>query len=530
MLIPFKKESLISIPEKSGVYFFYNIERELVYIGKAVNLRKRLASYFKSNYSHGILFPESIEYIEYFITKNEKEAYFLERDFIKNKTPKYNIKLKDDKNFLLLKVKINEEFPYIMTARRKTDSDSLYFGPYVPASYAYKILRIIGKAFKIRTCKEKIGKRKRPCLDYFLGLCSAPCVGKISKEEYEKSVKNAINFLNGKIEYILENLKEKMKKASDSLEFEKAAEIRDLIFAIKNIEKKTYKNTEIRENYDIWGYRREYNSALFSLLRADKNGNIKEKKEFYLKNVFISDEELLLSILSEFYFKESIPKRLIIVSKLSNDIKKNLISFLSSKSGKKIKISEGRGTQFKQIIENLNENIEIKFKEFEKEDALKEMKKELKLKRYPEVIEAYDISHLSGTNIVGSKVSFYRGEPAQKGYRRYFISKSEKANDPQNIYRIIKRRLSSKRDKKVPDLLLIDGGIAQLNAAKRAMEEIGIDIDIISISKGKKDTLHLLTGRRIQEKNTRWFKILKFARNEAHRFAIKYQRMKRKDY
>ncbi len=527
MLIPFKEESLVSIPEKSGIYFLYNIEKELVYIGKALNLRKRLSSYFKSDYSHGILFPESIEYVEYLIAKNEKEAYFLERDFIKSKAPKYNIRLKDDKNFLLLRIKINEEFPYIRTARRKTDSDSLYFGPYIPASYAYKILRIIGKVFKIRTCKEKIGRRKRPCLDYFLGLCSAPCVGKISKEDYEKSVKNAINFLNGKIEIYIENLKEDMKEASNSLEFEKAAEIRDLIFAIESIEKKTYKNTEIRENYDIWGYKRDNNSALFFLLRADKNGNIKEKKEFYLRDVFISDKELLFSVLSDFYFKESIPERLIIASKFSKEIKKNLTPFLSSKSGKEIKITEGKGGKFSQIMESLNENIEIKFKEFEKEDALKEMKKELKLKRYPEIIEAYDISHLSGTNIVGSKVSFYRGEPDKKGYRRYFISKSEKANDPENIYRIVKRRLSSKRDKRLPDLLLIDGGIAQLNAAKRAMEETGVNIEVISISKEKKDTIHLLTGKNIKEKNAKWFKILKFARDEAHRFAIKYQKMKR---
>ncbi len=528
MLLPFKSENIKVVPEKSGVYLLYNKEKELVYIGKALNLKKRLLSYFKKGYSHGILFPESIDYFEYLVTKNEKEAFFVERDFIKSKSPKYNIKLKDDKNFLLLRIKVDEDFPYITTSRRKTDSASLYFGPFVPASFAYKILKTIGKIFKIRTCKEKMGKRKRPCLDYFLNLCSAPCVGKISKEDYRDSVNKAIDFLRGNIDYYTENLKKEMEKASKNLEFEKAAEIRDKVFAIETIKKITYKDSRIKKNYDIWGYKREKKQSLFLVLRTSENASLKEKREFFLNNVYIEDEELVFSVISEFYFKEKIPETLILNFNYTDDFKNNLLSFLNSRSGKKLKILKGRSKQFSPILKNIRENLEIKFNEYSKNNALKRMRVLLKLKNYPERIEAYDISHLSGTNIVGAKVLFFRGEPEKSGYRRYFISEKAKPDDPKNIYVLVKRRFSSKRDRERPDLLLIDGGINQLNMAKKALRELNIDIDIISISKGEKDIVHLDERAKIKDDGSNWFKILKKARDEAHRFAINYQRYKRK--
>ncbi len=528
MLLPFKSENIRIVPEKSGVYLLYNKDKELVYIGKALNLKKRLSSYFKKGYSHGILFPESIYFFEYLITKNEKEAFFLERDFIKSKSPKYNIKLKDDKNFLLLRIKVDDDFPYITTSRRKTDSDSLYFGPFVPASFAYKILKTIGKIFKIRTCKEKMGKRKRPCLDYFIGLCSAPCVGKISKEDYRKSVDEAIDFLKGNIDYYIESLRGEMEEASKNLEFEKAAEIRDKVFAIETIKKITYKDSNIEKEYDIWGYKRERDKALFLMLRTSKYANLKEKREFFLKNVYIEDEELVFSVISEFYFKEKIPENLILNFDYTEDFKKYLLSFLNSKSAKKLKILKRRDKQFSPILKNIKENLEIKFNEYTKNDALKEMQEVLRLNNYPERIEAYDISHLSGTNIVGAKVLFFRGEPEKSGYRRYFISKKAKPDDPENIYSIVKRRFSSKRDREKPNLLLIDGGITQLNAAKRAINELNVMVDIISISKGEKDTVHIDESSKIVDDGSLWFKILKQARDEAHRFAVKYQRFKRK--
>ena len=528
MLLPFNLEEIKNTPERSGVYLLYNSKKELAYIGKAVNLRKRLSSYFKKGYSHGILFPESIDFFEYFITENEKEAFFLERDLIKSKNPKYNIKLKDDKNFLFLKIKTEEEFPYITTVRRKNDKSSVYFGPFVPSSYAYRILKTVGKIFKIRTCKEKIGKRKRPCLDYFIGLCSAPCVGKISKEDYREDVKKAMDFLNGNIESFKEDLRKEMKVASEKMEFEKAAEIRDKIFAIETIKKITYKNANIKKDYDVWGFKREETNALFLILRTSGGANLKEKKEFFFKNIYLTDEELVISVLSDFYYKNEISENILLNFNFYEEFKKRLKSLLSLKTNKKIKIIEGKSKEFLPLLKDIRENLEIKFSEYTKNDALKEMQARLKLKNYPERIEAYDISHLSGTNIVGAKVLFFRGEPDKRGYRRYFISKKSKPDDPENIYKIVKKRFDSKRDRVFPDLLLIDGGVAQLNAAKKALKELNINIDTVSISKGEKDSIHLDNKTKIKDDGSNWFNVLKYARDEAHRFVIKYQRYLRK--
>ncbi len=527
MLYIFNIDNVKHSPEKSGVYLLYNSKRELIYIGKALNLRNRLISYIQGKSSQGIFFPENVEYFEFIVTTNEKEAFLLERDLIKSKKPKYNIKLRDDKNFFYLRIKFDEDFPFMDLQRQKRGKGNIYFGPFIPASYAFKILKILGKVFKIRTCKERMGKRTKPCLDYFIGLCSAPCVNYISKEEYGKNVDKAIKVLKGDKKEIIEVLKRKMEKFSENLEFEKAADLRDTIFAIESIKDAKYKTLKLKNEMDVWGIEKESNSVLLFLLRFNSEGEINEKKEYFYYGIKISFSDFLLSFFSEFYSEYNPPKLVIINKPDEPEFLSTLSRFLSLFKGEKIRVIKGKSKKYKDIMENIANNSKIKLKEYISFKALNEIKKITGIDTIPEKIEGIDISHLSGEDIVASKVTFFNGEPEKQLYRRYYIKGKEKPNDPKNIYKIVKRRLLKIEKDRIPDLLLIDGGKAQLNYAKKAAEELNIEINIVSISKGEKDTLHFTNGKKYEEDGSDGFFLLKRIRDESHRFALKYQRKRR---
>jgi excinuclease ABC subunit C len=527
MLYIFNERDVKHSPEKSGVYLLYNSIKEVIYIGKSLNIKKRLLSYIKGKSSQGIFFPEFVSYFEYIITSNEKEAFLLERDLIKSKKPKYNIKLRDDKNFFYLRIKKDEIFPYMDLQRQKRGKGSIYFGPFIPSSYAFRLLKIIGKVFKIRTCKENFGKRKKPCLDYFMGLCSAPCVNYIDNKSYMKNIENAIDLLNGKGDKIVEKIEKQMKTAADNLEYEKAAELRDTIFAIKSIKDSRYKTMKFNSNMDVWGIQTNKNSTLFFLIRFNENGEIKEKKEYFYHSRKIPFSEFLLSFFSEFYTKYTPPKLIIISDMEDISLRKSISVFLSSLKGEKVKVIKGKVNKYKEIIDNIKLNSILKLKEHMNDKALNEIKNIIKLNTLPDKIECIDISHLSGEDIVASRITFLKGEPEKSLYRRYYIKNRDKPNDPENIYNIVKRRLTKTEKDRLPDILLIDGGKAQLNYAKKAANEMNININIISISKGEKDTLHFIDGKTYKEDDSAGFLLLKRIRDEAHRFAIKYQRKRR---
>jgi len=527
MIFKFSKKTVEQIPQQAGVYIFYNENKQVVYIGKALNLKKRLSSYLTIKSSQGIFLPEKVEFFEYIISQNEKDAFLTERDLIRSKKPKYNIKLKDDKSYLYLRIKTDTKFPFIDLKRTKENPKDIYFGPFVPTSYAYKLLRLIEKAFKIRTCRGKLKKRKRPCLNYFIEHCSAPCVNYINEKDYNNRVKDAINFLKTEDTDYIDKLKTKMKKSADKLDFEKSAEIRDTIFALESIKRSTYRRYYFKNDIDAWSIKKSNNSYLFFMVRVQINGEIGDKKEFFYKNIKISEYDFFYSFFTEFYSQYSPPKKIIIPYPLESDLRKSLSKFLSSFYEKKTKIYKGKSNKFNDLIKNVNENAEIKLKEYLRNNSLKQIKKIASLTKIPERIEGVDISHFAGKNIVGSKVSFFRGEPEKNLYRRYFIKKSDLPDDVKNIYKIIKRRFSGTDKNIIPDLLLIDGGKQQLNSAKKAIETIGLEIKIISISKGKQDKLHFLDNTVYFDDESPGFNLLKKVRDEAHRFAIKYQRRKR---
>ncbi len=527
MLYVFDERDVKHSPEKSGVYLLYNSEKEVIYIGKSLNIKKRLLSYIKGKSSQGIFFPELVSFFEYIITCNEKEAFLLERDLIKSKKPKYNIKLRDDKNFFYLRINIGEKFPRMDLQRQKRGKENIYFGPFIPSSYAFRLLKIIGKVFKIRTCKKNFIKREKPCLDYFLGLCSAPCVNYISEKDYKKNLNDAIALLRGDSKKIINKLEEQMKNASESLEYEKAAEIRDTIYAIESIKDSRYKTMKFDSNMDVWGIQSHEDSTLLFLIRFNTKGEIKEKKEYFYHKRELPFPEFSLSFFSEFYMKYTLPELIIINDISDKSLLKSLSVFLSSLKGKRVRVIKGKVKKYKEIIDNVKLNTVLKLKEYLNDKALNEIKVITGLEIIPDKIECIDISHLSGEDIVASRITFLKGEPEKSLYRRYYIKNRDKPNDPENIYRIVKRRLAKTEKDRIPDILLIDGGKAQLNYAKRAADEMNVNINIISISKGEKDTLHFINGGTYREDNSSGFFLLKKIRDEAHRFAVKYQRRRR---
>jgi len=540
------KKELPLIPKLPGVYRMLNSKNEILYVGKARNLPNRLKSYIaeKNHIIRTERMLSQTKKIEITTTSNESEALLLEANLIKKYKPKFNILLRDDKSFPFIFIGNKDKWPQIKRHRGKKTKEGFYFGPFASAGSANWTIKMIQKIFHLRVCDDTVFKnRERPCILYQIKRCSGPCVGYIEKEEYKRSVDDAIEFVSGKSRRIQKNLSNQMEKASEDLDFEKAVILRDRIKALNIIQSSQKINeANLVEADVIAGYKESGKTCIqVFFYRSKQNwGN----QAFFPKHD--PDEKLgniLNSFVSQFYENKSVPSSII----LSDEIKeKNLIEkTLTKKEGKQINISVAKkGSKLKvinQSIKNAKDSLNRKLYESQNNKELFEsVAKKFNLETNISLIEVYDNSHIQGTNSVGALIAFGDEGFIKKRYRKFNINKKGNEQDDYGMLReVLNRRFKRAIQEKdnflsFPDLVLIDGGKGQYSTARDAMNELGLhDIPVIAIAKGKYrnsgNETFFHNGKEYKfEKNDPTLFFLQRIRDESHRFAISAHRSKRK--
>ena len=544
------RETFKILPLKPGIYIFRDSGSNVLYVGKASKLRSRVKSYFSDHHGRSPWISKMIKdiaEISYIVTFDEVEALVLENNFIKEYKPLYNIQLRDGKSFPYLKFTTSEEFPRLMIVRRVLDDNNLYFGPFPSTSNLRRTVKFLQKTFYIRSCIGGIeDKTSERCIYFQMKSCFGPCDGLQTKTQYDICVKNTIDFLKGKDRELINRLRIEMEVCSEEMRFENAARIRDNLKSIEYVlqnQKVLYsKNCD----QDIIGFDTKSNHASFRIffvrggrLLGDRNISFKVKDE-------ISNKELISSFVKQYYNMQTLIPEEILLSNSPDDLCV-LTKWLSIKKGKKVKIQiPKKGTKYKLLkMACLNALEEIESKENEElllGNALREIQLKLKLDKYPERIEAFDISNLQGNSLVGASISFKNGLPFHEDYRRYKIRYPiKKPDDYLSIKEIVYRRLKrlKSEEKSMPNLLLIDGGKGQLNSALEVLKKLNLDsfISVCSISKGRssgneadRDVIYIpeeKTPIKFDEDSAEKHLIQRI-RDEVHRFAITYHRKERK--
>lgn len=521
-------QELKKLPENPGVYIMKDADGKIIYVGKAINLKKRVKQYFQKSASHSQkvkAMVKNIAFFEYVITDNELEALILECSLIKQNRPKYNILLKDDKTYPYIKINLSEEFPTIETVHRHTKDKGKYFGPYSNATALKNTMDLIYKLWPIRRCRKKLKKNKRPCLNFFINQCKAPCCNLIDEKEYGEMILQIIKFLEGDSRNIIRNLKSEMKSCAQKLEFEKAIDLRNKIFAVENINERQKIEDGSAINRDVIGFSRIKNNALIKMFFM-RDGRIVGQSHFFLTGVeFRVRNEILSEFIKQFYSEQNFIPKEIIVSDVAD---KNILEeFLSKLASKNIKIvCPQKGDKYKLLClasKNANmllsQNKNNSANDFEK--SFDGLKKILSLNNLNK-LEAYDISNTQGTNSVGAMISILRNGFDKENYRRYKIKNVFGPDDYKSMQEIIERRM--KYNPK-PDLLLIDGGQGHVHCVKEILDEIGIKIPVCGMVKDNNHRTRAIfyNGQEIDLPR----EILNFItkiQDEIHRFAISYHK------
>jgi excinuclease ABC subunit C len=528
------KAKIATFPKKPGIYFFKDKNHDVIYIGKARSLRDRVKSYFALNTDTKVnnLLNETGD-IEYILTGSEKEAVFLENNFIQQYQPKFNLRLKDDKSFPYLKLSLHDRFPGIYLTRRVETDGAKYFGPFSPAHQARQTIHVISKFFGIRTCAEKIpGTRKRPCLEYDLKLCSAPCTGFISEQDYKESIDNARLFLEGKVEKLRNISRKKMLKAAEREEFEQAAQWRDLIHTLEHIKEKPKMISVGLDDKDIIGFARQNEKTALYVFLMRKGKVIESESVLQKKTGNISQEESLSLHIKGFYRRRKNWPEKILTPFLPHD-KQKLQLEISHLAKKKVQLLVPRQGKNRKLVELADRNAEIVLQEINIAlFPLEEAKKVLNLENIPCRIEGFDVSNTGGQESVGAVVVFENGCPRKKEYRKYRIRTVQGPDDVASLEEIIRRRYEriKKEKKALPDLILVDGGKGQLNIARKTLKKMGLENRaVVSLAK-KEEKIFTPENKQglLLDRTSPALKLLQHVRDEAHRFAISYHRTKRK--
>ena len=520
-----KVKSPENLPDKPGIYIMRDINEEIIYIGKAKSLIKRVKSYFKDKLDSPKtrILMEHFNSLEYIITNSEKEALILEATLIKKHRPKYNIRLKDDKRYPYVKI-TDERFPRIVITRNITKNGS-YFGPFTDVGSVRKTVKFLKHLFKIRTCKNMDG----PCLNSQIDLCLAPCDGQITQEEYKEIIDKIDLFFQGKYSQIVQNLKKEMKEAALNEEYEKAAIIRDQIFSIEEIMEKQF--VELADDdldQDIIATAKSEDSVVIIVMPI-RNGKIVGRDDFLMNGTnYNSISEVLYAFIQQYYgYNRHIPKQIILEEPVEDD--GLLTEWLSDLRGNKVYIkSPEKGTKFK-LVRMAKKNAEIiKNQEKKLENSLIELKKYLKLEKLPRIIEGYDVSNISGKLAVGSKVSFLDGKPNKKQYK-HFKLETPGPNDFAMMKELLFKRF--KNQDSLPDLIVIDGGKGQLGMACEVLKELNLEhIPIIGLAKQFEEVfIPNISKPIIIPRNNKALYLLQQVRDESHRFAVSYHRKLRSD-
>ncbi|MEK7797385.1 MAG: excinuclease ABC subunit UvrC, partial [Nitrospirota bacterium] len=528
------------LPEKPGVYLMKGKGGEILYIGKANVLADRVRSYFQKGADltpKNRLLVSSVTDIETMVTRSELEALILENNLIKRHRPRFNVILRDDKNYPYLRLPIKEAFPRFTIVRKVQNDGALYYGPYVPAGALRETLRVIRKVFPLATCEIEIdGKAERPCIEYEIKRCMGPCVGYQTSKDYHEIVRQTRMFLEGRDTELLDGYRTQMEAASEREDFEEAARIRDRIFKIeRTLERQRVAQTEMVDQ-DVVGLARDGAAADIQMLFV-RGGLLVGRKDFHWGQVADQpDDELVRSVIEQFYNKEVIPPKQVLLPLALPEA--DLISrWLSERKGEKVQVlAPERGTKH-HLVQLAEENAAAGLSQFLRDEAteraaVEELQKLLHLKKAPTRIEGFDISNIQGNQGVASMVVWEAGGAKKGEYRKFRIKTVEGADDFASMREVVLRHYSGvKEDQRpLPDLILIDGGIGQLGAAMDALRELGlarIDIVALAKAKGEKEERIFLPGRKnpvILKPSSPATHLLQRIRDESHRFAITYHR------
>ncbi len=518
---------LSKVPRKPGVYIFKGMKEKVLYVGKAKNLRNRLRSYFQD--SAGLdprkaAMVKMIKGFSYIATDNELEALILEANLIKQYKPRFNIILRDDKNYPYIRLTITEEWPRIEVIRRIKKDGNLYFGPYVPAQAMWEAITFIRRNFLIRTCGYSLDKPMRPCVQYQMKRCSAPCAGLISRGEYKKIIDDVILFLKGEKRELLHRLEERMQKLADEMRFEDAAKIRDRVFKLQRaFESQKVVSPELGD-IDVIGYCREGDDIAVNVLFV-RNGTLIGAKDFFLEKVLTSDNsEMMHSVIEFFYAKEIIPPEVILVNVMPGNAR-SLKAWLKKKKGEVVNIEVPADGKKMELLQMANENARLHFGTKKKstfDETLKILKERLHLTKIPPSIGAFDVSTIQGSESVGAFIYWESGEFKKDNYRHLRIKGVLGVDDYAMMHEIVERIL--RKEHLVPDLIVIDGGKGQLEIARKVMEDLDIKTDLIAVAK-KPDRAFLINDEIIDlEDRSSSSLLLKKIRDEVHRFAIGFHR------
>lgn len=526
-------EKLSSAPSKPGVYIFKTAKERVLYVGKAKDLRNRLRSYFQKSSKldpRKTAMMRDVRDFTYVVTDNELEALVLEANLIKQYKPRFNVILRDDKNYPYLKLTVNEEWPRLEVVRRIKKDDALYFGPYVPAGSMWETLAFIRRNFQIRDCRYPLDKPRRPCIQHQMGRCLAPCAGLISREEYLKLIEEVRLFLSGEKKDLIEGLEKKMLRLSEETRFEEASRIRDRIKALERaLESQKVVAPELGD-IDVIGFYRVDSEVSFETLFI-RNGIMIGSRDFFIKNIEnISDRKLMHSFITQLYSKEIIPPSEIIAPMLPEE-PKPLKMWLGQRKGIDVKISSPKMGKKKELVDMASENARLTYrskKELQFDDLLRDIKERLKLVRLPEDIGALDVSTISGNESVGAFVYWSEGEFKKDMYRRLKIETVQGVDDYSMTREIIERIIRN-LEGNLPDLVIIDGGKGQLEIARKVIaKNIAIFKEppmLIAIAKDPDRAYLTTSGEHIDLEDRRQSSLLlKNIRDEAHRFAVGYHR------
>ncbi len=551
------EEELKKLPAKPGVYLMHDEKDAIIYVGKAVSLKNRVRQYFQSSRNKGVKIEQMVTHIarfEYIITDSELEALVLECNLIKEHRPKYNTMLMDDKTYPYIKVTVNEEYPRVMLSRQLKKDKGKYYGPYTSAGAVKDTIDLIHKLYQIRTCSRSLPKdlgKDRPCLNYHIKQCAAPCQGYISREEYGKNVGKALDFLNGNYGPLIKELEEKMKAASDSMEFEKAIEYRELLNSVRQIAQKQKITHSDMEDKDIIALASEGEDAVVQVFFI-RDGRLIGRDHFYLRiSEGEQEKEILSSFLKQFYAGTPyIPRELMIQEAVED--KEVIEQWLTARKGHRVYLRVPKIGTKEKLVELAKKNAalvlsqdreKIKREEGRTIGAMKEIAGLLGLAGVNRV-EAFDISNTNGFESVGSMVVYEKGKPKRSDYRKFRIRSVKGPDDYASMYEVLTRRFlhgleegRELREKQIsgelgsftkfPDLLMMDGGRGQVNIALRVLQELDLSIPVCGMVK---DDNHRTRGLYFNneeipiDRNSEGFRLITRIQDEAHRFAIEYHR------
>lgn len=553
------EEELKKLPRKPGVYIMRDDKDVILYVGKAINLHNRVRSYFRENIGRGPAIDQMVSLIarfEYIVTDSELEALVLENNLIKENSPKYNTLLKDDKTYPYIKVTVGEDYPRILFSRTMKKDKSRYFGPYTSATAVKDTIELLNKLYQLRTCNRVLPRDtglERPCLNYHIKQCLAPCQGYVSKEEYRQQVAGALEFLNGNYSPILKDLEEKMKKAAEAMEFEDAARYRDLLSSVRQVSQKQKITEGVGEDKDILALYQDETEAVVQVFFV-RDGKLIGREHYYMTHVPENNKPAILQdFVKQFYAGTPfIPRELMLQYEIEDE--ELIEKWLSERKGSRVYLKVPKIGSKEKLVELAAQNAKLvlsqdreklKREEGRTIGAVKEISDLLQLPLTGTArMEAYDISNINGFENVGSMVVYEKGKPKRSDYRKFKIKSVSGPDDYACMREVLTRRFRHGMEEskeleeqemdqeygsftKFPDLILMDGGRGQVNIALSVLEELGIDIPVCGMVKDDNHRTRGLYYHNIElpiDTHSEGFKLITRIQDEAHRFAIEYHR------